>query len=74
MKPNVLVVGGWVEIDVVPGVAGGAANRPVERSEEFPPGEHAPPGQHPVLRSAQEDSIENGGLPPPPGAMDRSNQ
>jgi hypothetical protein len=74
MKPNVLVVGGWVEINVVPGVTGGTANRPIERSEEFPPGKHAPPRQHPVLGSAQEDSVENGGFPPPPGAMVRSNQ
>jgi hypothetical protein len=64
MKPNVLVVGGWVEIDVVPGAASGAANRPIERSEELPPGEYAPSGQHPVLRSAQEDSVEYSGLPP----------
>jgi hypothetical protein len=58
----------------VPGAVGGAANRPIERSEEFPPGKHAPPRQHPVLGSAQEDSVENGGFPPPPGAMVRSNQ
>ena len=74
MKPNVLVVRGWVEIGVVPGAAGGAANRRIELSKELPPGEHAPPGQHPVLGSAQEDSIENSGPPPPPGAMVRSNQ
>src|ERR1039458_636941 len=72
-EPNVLVVGGWVEIDVVPRVAGGAANRPVERGEEFPPGKDAPPGQHPVLRSAEEHSVQNGGLPPPSGAIVRSN-
>jgi hypothetical protein len=57
----------------VPGAAGAGANRPIERSEEFPPGEYALPGQHPVLGSAQEDSVENGGFPPPPGAIVRSN-
>ena len=74
MKPNVLVVRGWVEIGVVPGAAGGAANRRIELSKELPPGEHAPPGQHPVFRSAEENSVQNGGFPPPPGAIVRSNQ
>ena len=73
-EPNVLVVGGRIGINVVPGIVRRAANRPIERSEELPPGEYALPGQYPVLRSAQEDSIENSGLPPPPGAIVRSNQ
>ena len=70
-KPNVLVVGRRIEINVVPEVTGGTTNRPIERSEEFPPGEHAPPRQHPVLRAAQEgsDILTRGnwvGLPTPP--------
>jgi hypothetical protein len=72
--PNVLSVGGRVEIHVVPEIGRGAGNRPIERRKQCPPGEHACSGQHPVLRSAEEDPIENDALPPPPGAIVRSNQ
>lgn len=61
--PNVLPVGGWVEINVVPGIGRGAANRPIERGVKAPPGPRVSPRQHPVLRSAEENSVENGGLP-----------
>ena len=63
MKPNVLVVGRWVEINVVPGVTGGTANRPIERSEGCPQSENAPPGKGSV--TAEKGS---GGVRPASGA------
>ena len=68
-EPNVLIAGSRAKMRVLPEIVRRPANRPIERSEECPPGQHAHPGQHPVPRSAEEHSIQNGGLPPPLGAM-----
>ena len=49
-EPDALVVGGRIEINVVPGIARRAANRPIARGEQAPPGPHVGPRQHPALR------------------------